>query len=164
MLKRVTVLALGLILVACASEAPRLPRMAFPEAEYAALPKASGQSIIKGQAFLKTMGGDVKRAAGNPVVLEPVTSYSIEWFEKQHLQRLAMETPDPRRKPYIRTETADADGRFMFRNVPAGEYFVISFVRWMGQAPNGSPAPQGATVAKRVRVDGTESVDLILTR
>ncbi len=60
-------LFLGLA-TACATRvvAP-VQRIPFPEAEYATL-KMNGTAVIRGQAFLKTRGGDVKTAAGNEVL------------------------------------------------------------------------------------------------
>jgi hypothetical protein len=51
----------------------KLPRMAFPVEEYEKLP-TQGTGIVRGQAFLRTVGGDVKVGAGSKVALNPVTS------------------------------------------------------------------------------------------
>ena len=41
-----------------------------------------GNSVIVGQAFLKTRGGDVKYGAGDNVYLLPRTAYTTECLEK----------------------------------------------------------------------------------
>lgn len=149
----------------CSTPTPqRLSRMAFPEAEYRALPKA-GTATVRGQAFLKTRGGDVKPAAGNQVLLNPVTSYSLGWYEKSYLPKLPMEEPDPKLLTFAPKQTADGSGRFAFKNVPAGEYFVTTTVRW--EAPvgyQGALLLQGGVVTKRVKVGEGEEVEVVITR
>lgn len=143
---------------------PPLSRMPFPEAEYAALNKV-GTATVRGQAFLKTRGGDVKTAAGNPVYLNPVTSYSNEWYSRSYLTGQRMEPPDPRLTPYMPNQTADGSGRFTFSNVPAGEYYVTSLVTW--EAATGykfSMETQGGIVTKKITVKDGETVEVIVTR
>jgi len=158
--------ALVAALVGCAvpSQNRPLSRMAFPEAEYRVLPQI-GAGTVKGQAFLKTRGGDVKLAAGNEVMLNPVTSYSLEWFEKSYLPGRALEAADPRLATYLRTTVADGSGRFTFRSVPAGEYFVTTIVRWdAATGYQGALQTQGGVVTKRIKVTEGEEIEVILTR
>jgi len=138
-------------------------RMPFPEEEYLILPK-SGKVTVTGQAFLKTRGGDVKMAAGNEILLEPVTSYSKEWYEKYALTWGRISPPDERLWKYVRKQIADGSGRFSFKNVPAGEYFISTEVTW--EAPAGyqsSLQRQGGIIIKRITI-GTEDVEVIVTR
>lgn len=160
-------LLISFLVTSCASmyqSQTLIPRMQFPENEYKSLSK-SGTAIVRGQAFLKTRGGDVKLAAGNGIILNPYTSYSKEWYEKSYLTNRLMEKPDDRIYRYMLTTTADASGRFIFKNVPAGAYFVTTYVSW--EAPtgyNGALQLQGAPVTKLILVGGGEEVDVILTR
>ena len=138
--------------------------MTFPEAEYIVLPK-SGTSTVKGQAFLKTRAGDVKTAAGNQVLLNPVTSYSIDWYKNSYLTNRRLENPDPRLAAYVPIQIADGSGRFTFKNVPAGEYFVTTSVTW--EAPTGYQGglqTQGGLVSKRIKVLAGEEVEIIITK
>lgn len=168
MLLRSIVSMLALVLAGCAipmnQPPPPLPRMPFPEAEYQALPKV-GTAVVKGQAFLKTRGGDVKVAAGNEVLLNPVTSYSLEWYEKSYLPNRRLEDPDPRLSQFTSKQTADGSGRFTFKNVPAGEYFVTTIIRW--EAPTGYQGAlqlQGGAVTKRVKISDGEEIEVVITR
>lgn len=152
----------ALILAGCAT--PPVARMAFPEAEYAALPK-TGTGTVKGQAFMKTRGGDVKTAAGNTVMLNPVTSYSIEWYEKSYLTGKKITQADSRINPHCIVKTADAGGNFTFKNVPPGEYFITTVVFW--EAPTGyqgSLMQQGGNISKRIKVINEEETEVILSR
>lgn len=167
-MKKLLIAALaGLALGGCAT-GPTAPtpqaRMEFPLYEYEQLAKA-GTASVSGQAFLKTRGGDVKTAAGNEVILNPVTSYSMEWYIKAYTQGALLVMPDPRLVDYQKRTTADGSGRFSFKGVPPGEYFVTAPVTW--EAPTGYRGAlqlQGGFVTKRLVVKDGESYDVIITR
>lgn len=163
-MKWMTVTIVGLLGAGCATLQP-VERMPFPEDEYNALP-TTGTGTVAGQAFLKTVGGDVKTAAGNTVILNPVTSYSEQAYAAFSAGRqLDPVEPDTRLYKYARTTTADGEGRFEFSNVPPGEYFIATSVVW--QAPvgyRGTMRVQGGLVFKRVRVGDGEAVKVIITR
>lgn len=155
--------AFSVLHLGCAPFAPKpVTRMAFPQAEYDALAK-TGVAIVAGQAFLKTRGGDVKLAAGNEINLNPVTSYSLEWYNKSLLPNLPIVAPDPRLDRYIKTTIADASGRFTFNDVPAGEYFVTTKITWEVPSQYGL-SETGAVVSKRIKVTDGDIVDVILTK
>ncbi len=143
---------------------PTVARIPFPESEYTQL-KKEGTSTIRGQAFLKTRGGDVKVAAGEEIQLNPVTSYSNQWYEENYLKQNPISQGDPRQQDYIRKKIADGSGRFEFKNIPAGEYYVTAKVTW--EAPTGYQGAlqtQGGFISKRVKVTDREDVEVILTR
>lgn len=151
--------------VSCATIPPPTleSRMSFPTLEYLLLAK-SGSAIVKGQAFLRTRGGDVKVAAGE-VILNPVTSYSEEWYEKGYIQGRYLGQPDQRIWEYTMTTIADGDGRFVFKNVPPGQYFVTTTVTW--EAPTGRQFTlqiQGGLVTKRITVNDEDEINIVITR
>ena len=163
-MRRLVLFTLVVLLSACATMAPPQSRMPFPENEYQVLAK-SGSATVKGQAFLKTRGGDVKTAAGNEVILNPVTSYSMEWYEKSYIPGKRMVEPDQRLFNFVRKQVADGNGRFTFKNVPPGEYFVTTIITW--EAPTGyqgSLRLQGGTVTKRITVINGDEIDIVVTR
>ncbi|MBU1599373.1 hypothetical protein KKG61_04625 [bacterium] len=163
-MKKSALLLFVCFIASCATMAPpQISRMAFPENEYQNLAK-SGSAVVKGQAFLKTRGGDVKMAAGNDVILNPVTSYSNEWYEKYYIQGKPLVEPDSRVWNYVIRTVADGSGRFIFKNVPAGQYFVTTFVTW--EAPTdygGALQVQGGTVTKRITVNEGDEIEVIVT-
>jgi hypothetical protein len=157
---------LAFILSACASYAPPQPvmRMPFPQAEYEALPK-TGTAVVTGQAFLKTRGGDVKTAAGNAVVLNPVTSYSTEWFEKNYLGHQSLTAEDIRLDRYLIKTVADASGRFTFKKVAPGDYYLTTTVTWeTATGYQGELEVQGGFLSRRITVVDKQELDVILTR
>ena len=140
---------------------PPLTRPAFPESEYLRY-VGTGTNSVTGQAFLKTRGGDVKTAAGNDVYLQPVTSYS-NWSYDHRFETVA--PADPRIHKYLRKTVADASGRFTFKNVPDGHYYITTAVTW--QAPTGyrfALETQGGVIWKAVSVKDGETADVIVTR
>lgn len=161
----VILISIPVMMVAGCQTIEPIERISFPEPEYTALP-TTGTARIQGQAFLKTVGGDVKTAAGNAVYLNPVTSYSEQWYASYVTNRpLDPADPDPRLKEYLRETTADGEGRFEFTDVPAGEYFVTTSVVWgVPTGSYGTISQQGGTVTKRISVKDGETIKIIITR
>lgn len=104
---------------------------------------ATGPATVKGQAFLKTVGGDVKTCAGNSVYLMPATVYNTEILE-----HMSPTTPisnrDPRAHEFTKATVCDADGRFEFDSVAGRKWFVITTVFW--GVPQVEDTPFGPTV------------------
>ena len=139
-------------------------RITFPVSEYNSLNR-EGTGIVNGQAFLKTRGGDVKTAAGEDVLLNPVTSYSNQWYEVAYIRNAPLTDLDPRLHDYIYKTIADGDGRFTFKNVPPGEYYLTTKVSW--EAPvgyKGALVRQGGYISKKITVVNDETIEIILTR
>lgn len=165
-MKAILLLAAAVVLLTGCVPAmqPPVDRIAFPEAEYAALAK-TGTAVVNGQAFLKTRGGDVKTAAGEDVMLNPVTSYSQQWAEVAYLGGRDLTAADSRYAQYVRTTTANAEGRFTFTDVPPGDYYLTATVVW--DAPTGYQGAlrrQGGLVSQRITVKDGDKLDIVLTR
>ena len=153
-----------LLLGGCASSPPPQPRLAvFAEAEYAPY-VGKGTSAIEGEAFMKTMAGDVKKGAGCKVSLNPVTAYSTEWYERIVLAGQTLEAPDPRAFTYRREAVADSEGRFRFEQIPAGEYYVACMIIWHYFQPYQGQVPTGGYTHAKVKVEPGQTVKAILTR
>lgn len=161
-------LAFALTLAGCAAqqrgEIVKLSRPDFPQAEYDKLAK-TGTATVSGQVFLKTRGGDVKVGAGNPVILNPVTSYSRFAYENR-LDRAGLTAPDARLYKYMRETIADASGKFTFKNVPDGDYYVAGTVKWEAVQGGAYPhlATQGGVIWKPITIKNGESVEVMVTQ
>jgi hypothetical protein len=140
-------------------------RSQFEPTEYAPYSK-QGTGKIVGQAFMKTVGGDVKFAAGNQVNLNPVTTLNSEWIQRAIVQGQSVgfyHPQDMRTKSFERTTVADGNGSFEFDGLPSGEYYLTSSVSW-GVPDGGIIWPQGGTVYAKVRVRSGETSKVIVTR
>jgi hypothetical protein len=138
---------------------PQKRNAAFIESEYAPYDRA-GTGAIEGQAFLKTRGGDVKTAAGNAIVIHPVTTYSTETYQRLCIGLEHLEAPDPRSSKYTRTTLGDVHGGFRFEGLPAGEYFVSSTITWEYQ-PGYST---GSVAHAKVTVREGQTTKVVVTR
>lgn len=154
------------VLAACGPSKVQLANSFNPAEVAFALRPGTGQ--ISGQAFLKTMGGDVKTAAGNSVALVPAGSYARERmnaiYGSGNCSRKAVDfgPPDPAFEKSIRTTTADGDGRFRFENLSAGQYFVATTISWMAPTQYGV-STQGCKVLKLVDLAEGQKADIVLT-
>jgi len=149
---------------------PVIQRQAtFIEAEYAPY-AGEGDATITGQAFLKTRGGDVKYGAGCVIGLNPVTTYSSEWFQKVILEGLNLSPRDERAVAYHREMMGDGEGRFRFEKLPAGEYYLTCWISWevdsgyRDRLGMGSTVQTGGVAYAQVRVGTGETVNVIVTR
>ena len=71
----------------------------------------------------------MRKGAGSTIYMNPVTTYSTEWFERMVVGGQRLQPPDAR-APSARQTIADSDGRFEFTDLPAGEYYLASPIFW----------------------------------
>jgi hypothetical protein len=99
---------------------------AYADADFAAW-TGSGSANLRGQAFLKTVGGDVKTCAGSDVYLLPATPYVVQLISRAHPTEATL---DPRLSKQFRHSLCDAQGNFEFHNLPTGRWFIDTSVTW----------------------------------
>ena len=129
----------------------------FPEGQYQSLEK-NGKTEITGQAFLKTRGGDVKYAAGNKVFLEPATPFAKDYYKNQPHSPYPLTADNPRAAAYSRVTTADAQGKFAFKGIPPGDYFIVTSVTW-----EVAGKVQGGNLIKAVTIKNEPSLNFIIS-
>ncbi len=119
-----------------------------------------GDSSLSGQAFLVQRGGATVKAAGRTVTLDPSTTTGKEYWEKAGRSWVfrTLVPPSPEFNKARRITTADAEGRFSFKNIPAGSYFVRSSVTW--HVPD--IGIQGGIVGKPVEVKEGQNTEVVL--
>lgn len=124
-------LAFGLGGSGCTASAPRLVERQEPyvDSEYAPY-RATGTAEILGTAIARARDGSAVYGAGDSVYLFPATPYSEEWWRRTMLEGAYLPPPDPRSLALMRTTVADGRGRFRFRDLPAGDYYVVCIVTW----------------------------------
>lgn len=162
---KLAIVLVCLLAASCELITPRKPqpRLAvFNETEYAAYAQP-GTGVIEGQAFLRTRGGDVKLAAGHKVNLNPVTTYSTEWFERLCKRHEDIEDADQRAAAYLRQCVADGEGRFRFEGLPAGEYYLMCRIVWEAFTGRYTEETGGIAYAKVTVHDG-KTARAVVTR
>ena len=129
-----------------------------------------GTGSVSGEAFLKTAGGDVRYAAGEPILLIPATLYGREFFLVDILKSQELVSPalDHRMPQAVRTVRADSKGRFTFTDLPMGTYVLYTSIYW--QVPHyskysgSSMEKTGAQIWQDVTVSSDRNEAVILTR
>ena len=90
-----------------------------------------GDNGISGQAFLRQQEDSVVTCAGSRVLLVPATSYFREMFWHMIIagsEPEPPETPYPSLKSMIRRTQCDAQGDFLFSELPDGTWFILTQV------------------------------------
>lgn len=138
-------------------------------AEEAAFIKKPGKGVITGHAFRTRSNGVVVNAAGEVIRLIPSTGFTRERFAQLYGNRKFLpvarypveDKPDPGYAEATRTVKSEANGRFIFQNVPPGSYYLTAQVVWGDDPLN----REGGSVYDTVTLTGreTEPVDVILS-
>jgi hypothetical protein len=151
----------AMLLVSCSAQSRHAQ---FIQDEYTSY-GGYGTAVIYGEAFVKTPGGGIKKAAaGTKVFLNPVTTYSTEWFERQIIGGQLLRDPDRRTSPYHHETVVDTEGRFEFQHLPLGDYYLACDISW--EVPDGywhTTVMGGWTYAK-VSLSAGERKKVLLTR
>lgn len=142
-------------------EANKLPRIPFPEAEYVMLKKL-GKGTIKGKIYLTTASGQQVLGENTRLYLNPVTSYSTQWYEESYLGDAEMKKADSRLFNYLKFTASNKQGSFSFFGVPSGNYYLIGTVRCKEEC--GYETMKNIRIATEVSVMGKEIVQQDLTR
>lgn len=134
--------------------------------------KSKGKGIIEGEAFLKTVGGDVRTCAGNGTTLIPVTSYSTErmlllyqnvdmgFIPAAFASKTPFSNDDKRYYDYSLSTQCDSTGRFGFEDLPNGNYYAISSVYWKSD-PN-SLFFEGGLLMQKVKITNGKKIKIIM--
>jgi len=139
----------------------RVARIPFPVHEYRKL-STIGKGTIKGAIYLRDMYGQKIPGKGTRLYLNPVTSYSNQWYKESYLGGAKMEKADSRLFNYLRFTAADNEGNFAFYAVPSGSYYLIGTVKCGYEC--GYDSPKNVRIATRVSVVGNQVVQKDLVK
>jgi len=142
-------------------EESKMPRIEFPTSEYYALPR-TGRGTVKGKIYIRDLYGSPVVGAGTKLYLNPITSYSKQWYEESYLGGARMQKTDPRLFNYLKFTAANSEGDFAFYGVPNGSYYLIGTVKCAQQC--GFADEKSIRIATRVSVHGNQVVKKDLTR
>ncbi|MCA1766353.1 MAG: hypothetical protein LC633_08945 [Desulfobulbaceae bacterium] len=143
---------LAFLVAGCAAQ-----RMPFPEREYADL-ELRGDKTVKGTVFLVDQFEERQVGDGSEVTLEPLTSYSEQWYEVSYRQGKTIEEPDPRYSRYVMRTEADEEGNFSFEKVGAGEYLLTAPVYWTAVTCSAAKVDTKVMIGKKITVAENDSV------
>jgi hypothetical protein len=138
------------------SEQVIIKRIPFPADEYEKL-NTMGDGVVKGTIAIRYNGQTVP-GRRTRLYLNPVTSYSNQWYRESYLAGHKMGKSDPRLFNYLKFTAANDRGEFAFYGVPAGKYYVVGTVKC--DACGG----KNVRVAKRIRVGSSGTVTVELTK
>jgi hypothetical protein len=127
-----------------------MERMAFPEDEYRVLKKI-GRSTVSGRVYLHNATNDKQITKGRvKLLLNPVTSYSRQWYEQSYLSGYKLSPVDKRINNYLRVEYSIDDGTFRFFGVPRGSYYLIGQISCGAEC--GYPSTKHLRLVKEITV------------
>lgn len=141
--------------------AQKMERVTFPISEYNKLPK-SGKGTVKGTIFVKDAYDNKVYGKNTRLYLNPVTSYSKQWYNESYISGYKMEKADSRLFNYLRFTASDSAGNFAFHGVPSGTYYLIGTVKCGSEC--GYSAPKNIRIATQVSVSGNQVVTRELSR
>ena len=158
MTRWIVLLLVALFMMSCARTYER--KAEFNPEEYA--PYAStGTARVCGQAYLSMDDGKPHVASGDRVLLAPVTSYTEEAIMVKVRGGRKMVDPAPEAMKFEQHTKTDAEGRFCFTGLPAGEYYVVADIA----LPTSTKEHRESQLAHaKASVKADENVYILVTR
>jgi len=139
----------------------KMERVPFPVAEYKHLAR-TGKGTVKGRIYLKDAYERAIIGKSTRLYLNPITSYSKQWYNESYLGGYKMQKADKRLFNYLRFTASDNEGRFAFYGVPSGHYYLIGTVKCGSEC--GYSVPKNVRIATQVSISGNQVIEKNLTR
>jgi hypothetical protein len=103
-----------------------IERMPFPVNEYRRVP-TRGSSTVSGMVYLENAHSSLQvKGQKIKLWLNPVTSYSRQWYEESYLGGYKLSKTDKRLYNYLKFTYSDNSGKFNFFGVPSGDYYLTA--------------------------------------
>jgi len=138
-----------------------MERVPFSTSEYNSLARY-GKGTIKGSIYVNGIYGDKVLGVNTRLYLNPVTSYSQQWYEESYLGGYKMEKADKRLFNYLKFTASNSEGDFAFYGVPSGSYYLIGTVKCSTQC--GYETEKNIRIATRVSISGNQIIEQDLIR
>jgi hypothetical protein len=104
-----------------------IERVPFPIDEYNQLNK-TGKGTINGYIYIESAYGNKIYGKNSKLYLNPITSYSKQWYQESYQGGKKMSKADARLFNYVKFTSSTEHGRFVFYGVPAGGYYLTGAV------------------------------------
>lgn len=143
------------------TDTSKLARIDFPMNEYKGLTRI-GKGTIKGKIYIIDAYGEKVLGKGTRLYLNPVTTYSTQWYEESYLSGAKMGKADPRLFNYLKFTAANQEGKFAFYGVPSGSYYLIGTVKCGTNC--GYTSVKNIRITSEVSVHGKEVKEEDLTK
>jgi hypothetical protein len=130
----------------------------------------TGAALVAGDVRIKTRAGEVRKGSDATVYLVPATPYSTEWFDRSVVNGDKIDGKDPRSFLSTRAALVDDEGRFEFRGVSAGAYYLVCKVHYerpgfrMGRLTFRMRSIETVEAYASIDVMPEEKVEVIVTR
>jgi hypothetical protein len=139
----------------------KMERVTFPVSEYKHLAR-TGKGTVKGTIYIRDAYDKRIVGANTRLYLNPITSYSKQWYKESYIGGYKMEKADDRLFNYLRFTASNSDGKFAFYGVPTGSYYLIGTVKCGSEC--GYDTPKTIRIATQVSVSGNQVVQKDLSR
>ncbi|CAA6823553.1 MAG: Unknown protein [uncultured Sulfurovum sp.] len=105
-----------------------IERMPFPVGEYKYV-KKKGRSTVSGTIYLENAHTSLKvKGQKIKLWLNPVTSYSRQWYHESYLGGYKLSKTDKRLYNYLKFTYSNSAGKFNFFGVPSGDYYLTGSI------------------------------------
>jgi len=137
----------------------KIERIDFPIDEYRHLHRI-GKNTLHGKVYLQNNINNNKILGKNiKLYLNPVTSYSRQWYQESYLGGYKLTPPDKRLFNYLKFTNSDDSGLFSFFGIPKGNYYLIGKITCGSEC--GYSPPRIIRLVKEIYIDnGTNNVEL----
>jgi len=122
----------------------------------------TGKGTISGTIYVNDAYGKRIPGTGTRLYLNPVTSYSNQWYSASYIGGAKMQKADSRLFNYLRFTASDTNGKYAFYGVPSGSYYLIGTVKCGTEC--GYDTPKSIRIATKVSVSGNNIVEQDLSR
>lgn len=139
----------------------KMARIPFPTSEYNGLAR-TGKGTISGTIYVNDTYGKKIAGSGTRLYLNPVTSYSNQWYSASYIGGAKMQKADSKLFNYLRFTASDTNGKYAFYGVPSGSYYLIGTVKCGTEC--GYDTPKSIRIATRVSVSGNNIVTQDLSK
>ncbi len=138
----------------------QMERIPFPVSEYRQL-STRGRSTVSGRIFLENSHTSVQiKGKKIKLWLNPVTSYSRQWYEESYLGGYKLSKTDKRLYKYLKFTYSDNSGQFNFFGVPTGNYYLTGSISCAEEC--GYSERQSIRLVREISVGrGVTTVDLM---